>query len=161
MFLGPGSVLDYPVPFAGKRRTIHLTGSAFFEVTKDAKRPFLVYSGDIVTKVVGTSFSIRSGDNDLEVAVVTGKVVVEKVRTETSESRRAGNEGVVLTPNQKVTYFSRNKYFVTGLVETPLIIAKSSLEKAKTVEFVFEETPLSDVLQEARNSLWPGYSGSE
>jgi transmembrane sensor len=146
VFLGPGSTLDYPVQFAEKKRILHLTGSAFFEVTKDAARPFLVYSGDIVTKVVGTSFSIRSGDDDTEVAVVTGKVIVEKTRKENRRSRLTGGDGVVLTPNQKVTYFSRNKYFVTGLVEAPALIPKVGQDKPDAIDFQFEETPLDEVL---------------
>src|SRR3546814_13584097 len=55
-----------------------MEGEAFFEVTPDASSPFVVYSGDLVTRVVGTSFNIkayRDGTTD-EVSVFTGTVSV-------------------------------------------------------------------------------------
>src|SRR3546814_8870970 len=63
-------------------------GEAFFEVTPDASSPFVVYSGDLVTRVVGTSFNIkayRDGTTD-EVSVFTGKVSVSL------PNRAAGSE---------------------------------------------------------------------
>ncbi len=147
VFLGPGSSLRFSTPFAGQQRRVSLTGSAFFEIKKNTSRPFLVYSGDIVTRVVGTSFSIRTGPTNMEVAVVSGKVIVEKKEKENGALPDSGSDGVVLTPNQKVTYFPTNKYFVTGLVEKPVVLNAPSPATSKANRFVFEETPLKEVLE--------------
>lgn len=147
ILLEPGSRIHVEVPFAPNLRAIHLTGDAFFEVSKDESRPFVVHSGDIVTKVVGTSFGIHFQDDDLEVSVSTGRVIVEKDIQKAANSGQSTSDGVVLTPNQKVTYYAKNNYFVTGLVENPQPItlpkmAGTSLE----APFQFEAVPLEQVL---------------
>lgn len=152
--LGRNSRVQFPQPFARNQRVIYLTGNAFFEVTKDPKRPFKVYTGSLLTKVVGTSFSIRSAASHLEVAVITGKVIVEKATAKSdrpvNDSFKPGNNGVLLTPNQKVTYFPKDDHFITGLIENPVVIAPLTVTENALVTrpFAFEDTPLSDALAE-------------
>jgi transmembrane sensor len=77
VYLAPNSSLEYPEKFKGKERNIKLLkGNAFFEVIKDPKHPFVIQSGGVKTKVLGTSFHIRLQKNNCHVAVVTGKVEV-------------------------------------------------------------------------------------
>ncbi|GAA4406685.1 hypothetical protein GCM10023187_26460 [Nibrella viscosa] len=153
--LGRNSQVYYPKPFANNQRVVYLTGNAFFEVTKNPKRPFMVYTGTLLTKVVGTSFSIRSTNNHLEVAVITGKVIVEKATSkpagQASAIFKAGDNGVVLTPNQKVTFFPKNGHFITGLIENPIPIIKPETgaeEAPVSPKFRFDDTPLADALTE-------------
>ncbi|VXD14078.1 FecR family protein [Marinoscillum sp. 108] len=74
-------------------RKVYLVGEAFFDVTEDASRPFTVYSGYLATTALGTSFNIRSYNNEqTEVTLVTGKVKVEKNNS---------NEIVYLTPGER------------------------------------------------------------
>lgn len=147
ILLEPGSRIHFTSPFAPNLRAVYLTGDAFFEVTHDQSRPLVVHSGDIVTKVVGTSFGIHFQDDELEVSVATGRVIVEKENQKVGNSSRSTSDGVVLTPNQKVTYYSRNNYFVTGLVENPQPIALPKVV-APNLEnpFQFEAVPLEQVL---------------
>lgn len=78
--LGPDSKFSYPENFVSNRRDVYLQGEAFFEVAKDAQKPFTVHSYELETRVVGTSFKIDAFKNDpLEVSVVTGKVRVSSV----------------------------------------------------------------------------------
>lgn len=53
-------------------------GEAFFKVAKDASRPFVVRAGDTAVTAVGTEFNIRRGGDRVIVAVVEGRVVVER-----------------------------------------------------------------------------------
>ncbi len=144
--LEPGSSIRYATPMPPELRSVQLKGNAFFNVAKDADRPFVVHSGDILTKVVGTSFRIRSEGENFEVSVATGRVVVEKAPSGGTNSPRSDADGVVLTPNQKVTYFARNKHFVMGLVDTPLPIGLPPTFAAEKDIFQFEEVPLDQVL---------------
>ena len=78
VLLQPNSKLSYPKIFIGNQRKVYLSGEAFFEISKNPKKPFFVYANEIVTKVVGTSFRIRAYSNqpNVEVLVRTGKVKV-------------------------------------------------------------------------------------
>ncbi|MCG2615244.1 FecR family protein [Terrimonas sp. NA20] len=76
--LNGNSRLEYPPVFNGEFREVNLVGEAFFEVTHDPEKPFLVHTGSIVTRVLGTSFNIKAvpGEKDVAVTVVSGKVQV-------------------------------------------------------------------------------------
>ncbi|WP_282143878.1 FecR family protein [Cellulophaga baltica] len=77
VYLAPNSSLEYPETFKGEQRNVTLLkGNAFFDITKDPKHPFVIQSGKLKTKVLGTSFHIRMEEKECSVAVVTGKVEV-------------------------------------------------------------------------------------
>lgn len=75
-------------------RYAELHGEALFEVTKDASRPFTIQYKEVSIRVVGTSFSVKTGDS-VELNVLTGKV---HVSSETDKT------GVDVEPNEKVIY---------------------------------------------------------
>jgi transmembrane sensor len=76
--LAPQSQLRYPAQFADASREVYLEGEAFFEVSKDPRRPFRVHSGAWVTQVLGTKFNVSAvpGASQLAVSLVEGKVEV-------------------------------------------------------------------------------------
>lgn len=78
VWLSPNSTLKYPEKFVGNSRMIALEGEAFFEVAQDANHPFIIQSGQVSTRVLGTSFNISaySQTPDISVTLVTGKVAV-------------------------------------------------------------------------------------
>ncbi|GGD60018.1 anti-sigma factor [Emticicia aquatilis] len=123
-----------------KFREVNLTGEAFFDVMHDATRPFLIYTGKMTTKVLGTSFSIKAFPSmkKSEVSVVSGKVTVYEKDAESKHSN-----GVILTPNLKVTFFDEEEHFVTGLVEKPEVLPSI---KKENISFNFKDAPLNEVL---------------
>tara|TARA_R110002050_G_scaffold172142_1_gene304389 strand:+ start:22009 stop:23031 length:1023 start_codon:yes stop_codon:yes gene_type:complete len=76
-WLNSGSVIKYPSHFQANRK-VDLNGEAYFDVVKNPRSPFLVHSGSIDIKVLGTSFNIVSYDLDSvsEVVVTSGEVEV-------------------------------------------------------------------------------------
>jgi ferric-dicitrate binding protein FerR (iron transport regulator) len=76
--LAPQSQLRYPAQFGGGSREVYLEGEAFFEISKDPRRPFRVHSGAWVTQVLGTKFNVSAvpGARQLAVSLVEGKVQV-------------------------------------------------------------------------------------
>jgi transmembrane sensor len=78
VFLKPGSAVRIPDQFAAGSRKIELKGEAFFEVEPDKSRPFFVYAGNTVTRVLGTSFGVSApgAGGRTVVSVRTGKVSV-------------------------------------------------------------------------------------
>lgn len=65
VWLNSESILLAPQPFIGTKREVFLTGQAYFEVTKNKKKPFIVNSQNLKTKVLGTHFSVQSYPNDI------------------------------------------------------------------------------------------------
>ena len=72
--LNSGSNLRYPATFARKKREVQLDGEAFFEVTSNPKKPFIVKTEILTTEVLGTSFNIEAfpSQNEARVRVQAG-----------------------------------------------------------------------------------------
>ncbi|MEQ6121229.1 FecR family protein [Reichenbachiella sp. MALMAid0571] len=103
--LNSNSSLRFPEYFDNEKREVILEGEAFFEVTKNKNKPFIIRSGDITTTVLGTSFNVNAspGSDKIEIAVVTGKVKVENTDA-------GSNSAVVyLEPNKKAVYNANTK----------------------------------------------------
>ncbi|WP_214227198.1 FecR domain-containing protein [Pedobacter sp. B4-66] len=100
VYLGAGSSIRFPKRFVGKERTLMLTGEAFFEITKNPERPFVIHTGEIQTTVLGTSFKITAFKGaPLSVEVATGKVRVSK-----KKSKKGGAELAILIPGEGVMW---------------------------------------------------------
>jgi len=72
------SSISYEGKLKGKQRRVKLNGEAFFQVTPNAQKPFVVDVNDVTVTVVGTSFNIKSKSGNTEVVVETGIVKVTK-----------------------------------------------------------------------------------
>ncbi len=107
VYLRENSELSYPEPFAAATREVRIRGEAFFEVTPESDRPFIVDASGLSVKVLGTSFSVctsAQGD-EISVILVEGKVSLNDAREK---------ELVRLRPNQKADYsVSDGHYTVT------------------------------------------------
>lgn len=138
--LQPQASLSYPEHFEEKSRIVHLSGEAFFNVTKNPLKPFFVHTGELVTRVLGTSFNVKSYNQakSIEVSVVTGRVSVYENSKKTQQTRN----GIILNPNQKIRFDSEVKVLVPELVEEPLVVHAPE----KKALFVFEEMPLPKVV---------------
>jgi transmembrane sensor len=151
IFLGPNSEVQYPEHFSAAVREVELTGNAFFQVSKNPSRPFLVYNKNTVTRVVGTSFTIKSNTstNETEVTVKTGKVIVtakEEKRTFSLKKLFQTTPEVVLVPNQKTIFQPVAGHFTTTLADNPIPVqVKDQPQKS---DYKFNETPVSEVLSQ-------------
>jgi transmembrane sensor len=98
IWLSPSSSLQYPDQLTGNLREVKLEGEAFFEVAKDKEHPFVIHSGQMDTRVVGTSFNIQSYKIQAKylVTVVTGVVNVS-----TPGALNGKRSNVVLRPGQR------------------------------------------------------------
>lgn len=143
--LEPGATLFYPVKFESHQRNVFLKGNVFFEIAHDTSRPFFVHANNIVTKVLGTSFTIRenSETESIEVAVMTG--VVEVRKAEDPQESAAAEDKVILTQNKKVTFFKEDEKLVTGLVEVPTLI-KAKTKQVQKFDFNYAEKSLPEIV---------------
>jgi len=91
--LAPRSRLTLEAGFGPAHRTVALAGEAMFEVEHAGAAPFVVNTGDVRTRVLGTSFDVRryADDRDVRVAVRDGKVsVASKTHRSVSATLSAG-----------------------------------------------------------------------
>ena len=137
VWLSRNSRLSYPKKFRGRTREVHLDGEAFFEVVKNPKKPFSVSTRHAVVTVLGTAFNVNSDSLQSIVSVVSGKVNVQ--------SEYSGS-GVTVLPG-----------FMASV--TPDGLEKSQITNPnylswKTGVFLFEDTPLPDVIKEL-NRYYP------
>lgn len=91
IFLNRNSEFSYHANFGNKNRLVKLTGEAFFEISSDASKPFIIDAGNAKIKVVGTSFNVitKNSDSAVEVFVKTGKVML---------SDNSGSQSLALEP---------------------------------------------------------------
>ncbi len=130
---GEESKLSYYEKPGETGRYAELTGEALFEVTKDANRPFILKCGEITIKVLGTSFSVKTLNNSLELEVLTGRVNLS------SENDKAG---IDVEPNQKIIYTGKTDLIKTPLNETEV----STLTKDTEYDMQFMNATLDKVL---------------
>ncbi|MEL7119643.1 MAG: FecR domain-containing protein [Bacteroidota bacterium] len=108
VWLKQGSQLRYPKRFSSSLRPIELIGEAFFEVTKDPSRPFVVKTKFITTNVLGTAFNIRAYEMDtlISVALAEGSISVETSNSELQERQK-----MLLKPSEKLEYVLASRQF--------------------------------------------------
>ena len=115
VWLNAESTLNYPAMFSDTSRVLQLEGEAYFQVTKDSNRPFVVQSGKFETTAIGTEFNINAYPENESIAInlVEGKVKVAPASSE---------EGFILVPGEAASCsnndLSMKKYtFETSDVE--------------------------------------------
>lgn len=76
VWLNNASSLRYPTSFSAATREVTLSGEAYFEIAKDAHKPFLVKVNNLAVNVLGTSFNIMAYNDDpvVKTTLLTGKV---------------------------------------------------------------------------------------
>jgi len=147
--LQPESRLRYPEKFSDEIREVYLEGEALFEVAKNPQKPFLVHANGLTTKVLGTSFSVRSfeEDRDVVVKVFTGKVAVLPTGKVNKSSNvvPGQNNAIILTPNQMVVFSRSSERLTKTLVPQPKLLAPPKPEKKFDHPFDFNNTPVAQV----------------
>lgn len=134
----PSTELSYARDFnRGASRFVTMWGEAFFEVTKNTRRPFIIRTGKVYTKVLGTSFNVRCyrGERSAEVSVVTGKVLVYE------SVKNARVQEAYLVPHQKVLAYNEGKQFVKAQ-ET-----NSAMDIWQRNDLSFSNTPVAEVVK--------------
>ena len=131
--LNAGARLSYPERFSGAQRAVTLTGEAFFEVAENKAQPFVITTGAVATRVLGTSFVVNAPREDsVLVTVLTGKVAL-------SEIGHAGSR-LVMTPGERGTY--RQGRLVKSLNPD------SNFRSWQTGVLTFRNTPLPAVVRD-------------
>lgn len=144
--LEEGASIVVSESYGQHNRVVRLKGGAFFEIVSNPQVPFLVYSGDLITEVLGTSFAIKPvlKAKTIEVSVTTGKVSVYSGEKDRNKRR----SGVIITTNQKAVYDAETKTIRQDLVDDPKVVVMETSESA----FDFDQALVKTVLATLRHS---------
>jgi len=131
--LNADSKIAYPKEFAANERKVTLHGEAFFDVTKNTEKPFIIEAEEAEVRVLGTSFNVNAdipGDK-VEVFVETGLVQLSR--------KKNGEEKVLINPGD------------VGVLNSNLLIKEKNKDQNiiawKTKELVFRDDKLDNVIQ--------------
>lgn len=132
VWLNAASTLEYPQAFGAGKREVFLSGEAYFDVKHADKQPFLIHSGKVTTRVLGTAFNIKAypGREHIIVSVSRGKVQVNYDEKEVA----------MLTPGQQVKVSNANK---------PVIQKKIAVTEAAPWQqgnLVYDDETFSDIV---------------
>jgi len=137
VWLNAGSTLKYPKHF-GKTRTVYLSGEAYFEVTKDAKHPFIVSTPEVKVKVLGTGFDVLAypGDKQVKTTLVHGRVMAFNVNSNGDVENK-----VILSPGEQSIFSIATKAFEVKKVNT------NNYTTWKDGYLIFKDSPLMEVIK--------------
>ncbi|MEC5143952.1 FecR domain-containing protein [Chitinophaga sp. 212800010-3] len=102
VWLNAASSLRFPSGFTGEERRVELKGEAYFEVTADAAKPFVVQAGDNVVHVLGTQFNFMAYNEEPSADVTLLDGAVKVIHQTDSATLRPGQQAR-LADNQKIT----------------------------------------------------------
>jgi ferric-dicitrate binding protein FerR (iron transport regulator) len=113
VWMNAESSLSYPVNFSGNTREVTLTGEAYFEVTHNAEKPFIVHTQETAVQVLGTSFDVSAYKTEATFAtLVEGRVKVN-----------AGQREVLLQPGEQSVKEKGNDALSKKEVDTDEFVA--------------------------------------
>lgn len=140
VYLAPQSSLKYPDHFALKR-TVELHGQAYFEVSKNKHRPFIVHTAKLDVQVLGTHFNINSYINlpSTTVSLLEGKVKVSVPDDGIDEYMLSPGQELTLNhANHQVYRYALDSASVTGWMSNTLVFKNEKLAvAAKRIEQMY------------------------
>lgn len=132
VWLNAMSSISYPVSFSEAERTVTITGEAYFEVMKDAKKPFKVKVNDAVVEVLGTHFNVKAYNDE---------AVIKTTLAEGSVKVMTGTSNTILSPGQEAQITRQ------GDIKT----VTANMEEAlawKDGKFLFTDAPIEEIMQQ-------------
>ncbi|MEG0796491.1 MAG: DUF4974 domain-containing protein [Odoribacter sp.] len=134
IFLNSESSINYPTSFANNLREVYLEGEAYFRVSRDTNRPFIVKTKNMDICVLGTEFNVKAYQEE---EVVTTTLVKGAVRIATGITK---DYVQVLKPDQQAIFFKNNQSLKVNDVDVNYIIAW------KNGQFIFKDERLEDIM---------------
>jgi transmembrane sensor len=128
VLLNEGSVLSYHASYGTSLREVSLSGEAYFDIKKDTEHPFIVHTGNVITRVLGTAFNIDARQKKVVVTVTRGLVEVG------DKDKTYGR----IKPDEQITVNTDNNQFKLAEVNT------LSELKWKNESLIFDEITVEE-----------------
>lgn len=138
--MNAASELVFPSRFERGKRIVSLKGEAYFEVSKDIRHPFIVQTGTMSVRVLGTSFNVNCYDDEpaVRTTLVTGSVAIEQE-----------GKTVHIRPSEQYEYVRATKQADVKKVNTELYTSWLNNE------YIFRNATLDEILTQLKR--WYGF----
>lgn len=122
VWLNAGSKMTYDDDYGTNIREVNLTGEAYFDVVKNARKPFIIHAGNINIRVLGTAFNVRCypEEKNSETSLVRGSLEI---------TMKDSKEKFILKPNEKLTV--SNRMAIPGTDDRPSDKTNPGLSKSE------------------------------
>jgi ferric-dicitrate binding protein FerR (iron transport regulator) len=151
IWLNRNSELSYRNNFGNHSRDVKLTGEAFFEISPDVSKPFIIDAGKAKVKVVGTSFNVITNNREsaVEVFVKTGKVLVsdnsgsQSIQLDPGYVGTVGSSTAAKTVNSDPNYLSWKTGYL-DYTDQKLSVVFKDLRRVYNMEIVADDSLILD-----------------
>lgn len=143
VWLNAGSNLEYNNAVFNKEfREVILNGEAFFDVTKNAGKPFIIHTKKMDIKVIGTAFNVRaySDEKITEAALIRGSIEV------TLKDRK--NQKIILKPNEKISIANEEEAIPVSKSGVPSVTKNSTVSLPQIVVKELKLNPVYNIVGE-------------
>ena len=137
VWLNTGSTISYNPSLSGKNRLVNLKGEAYFEVTKNPHRPFIVNTKKMQVKVLGTHFNVKAYPEDHSTETTLEEGCVELHLVDYPEQAP-----VILKPGEHATFELDKKNVNIETTDTYLLTAW------RERKFVFKDATLKTIVEQ-------------
>jgi len=119
VWLNAGSEMTYDKNYGIKIREVTLNGEAYFDVIKNAEKPFIIHTAKMEIKVLGTAFNVKcyKGEKTFETSLIRGSIEV------TLKDRL---EKILMKPNEKLIINTEEKEKITAAPNKIMPVSTSS-----------------------------------
>ena len=136
VWLNSESSLKYPVAFVGNERKVEITGEAYFEVAKDASKPFKVnVAGKGEVEVLGTHFNVNSyaDETTINTTLLEGSVRVTSLITHSSS---------LISPGQQAQLNANGLININSNADVEEVMAW------KNGKFIFQDLDIQSIMRQ-------------
>ncbi|MBL1409016.1 FecR family protein [Sphingobacterium faecale] len=149
VWLNAASSLKYPTSFGNAERVVELDGEAYFEVTHQPDKPFVVVSQGQRVKVLGTTFNISTYKENRSTitTLIHGRVEVENTKSEQKQILKPGQQTLISSEAMKIITIDdvadyaawKDGYYIRTGVKLEEVLPE--LERWYDVQFELKELP--------------------
>ncbi|MBO9566078.1 MAG: FecR domain-containing protein [Niastella sp.] len=156
VWLNAASYLRFPVEFTGEQRIVELEGEGYFEVAKDAARPFIVRTRPADVRVLGTHFNVCAyPQEDWKTTLLEGKVRVDAVATNPVNNKESQLAGAILAPGQQAVIAMQPSISSQSIKSPKIQVQICDIDEAiawKEGYFHFSDASVKNIMQQV--SRW-------
>jgi transmembrane sensor len=119
VYLNAGSQLKYTVEGVKEKREVFLEGEAWFDVSKNEKKPFVVHTRFYDVIVLGTQFNVKAYKTDKEIITTLEEGLIQVTSSENLKMA----ENTILKPGEQLVYHTLKKAIEVKKVDTRMFTA--------------------------------------
>lgn len=141
VWLNAASSITYPTAFTGNERKVELTGEGYFEVSKNAAKPFHVQVNNMDVEVLGTHFNINSYIDEPAIRTTLLEGSVKVVNRSRLIAGAIAKNSVVLTPGKQAAFIADSRFTIADADVEQVIAWKNGL-------FQFQDASIETIMRQ-------------